>query len=288
MKIIPLAFDSMGVRSTATFVETDLKILIDPGVSLGALRYGLPPSIKEIEKLEKLSEVVGDYAKISDILTISHYHYDHYFPQATFYKDKILLMKDPKNNINSSQRQRASEFLDWLKNHPGTKEFADGKSFKFKNTEIDFSPAVPHGAKGSKLGFVLMCSISYEQKKFIHATDVQGPQDKKATLWIIDQNPDILLLSGFPTLFLGYKASKKSMEESHRNLIKIMTQTKVHTIILDHHLVRDLKYPDKILPILESARKLQKKILNAAEFLGIPSEFLEAKRKELYQTDAVE
>ena len=125
-------------------------------------------------------------------------------------------------------------------------------------------------------------------KKFIHATDVQGPQNEEATNWIIEQNPDILLLSGFPTLFLGYKASKKSMEESHRNLIKIMTQTKVHTIILDHHLVRDLKYPDKILPILESARKLQKKILNAAEFLDIPSEFLEAKRKELYQADAVE
>ena len=286
MKIIPLAFDSMGVRSTATFVETDLKILIDPGVSLGALRYGLPPSEKEIEKLEKLSGVVGNYAKISDILTISHYHYDHYLPQATFYKDKILLMKDPKNNINSFQRQRASEFLDWLKNHPGTKEFADGKSFKFKNTQIDFSPAVPHGAKDSKLGFVLMCSISYGGKKFIHASDVQGPQNEEATLWIIDQNPDTLLLSGFPTLLLGYKASKKNMEKSNQNLIKIITQTKAHTIILDHHLVRDLKYQEKILPISESARKLRKKIVTAAEFLGIDPELLEAKRKELYQTES--
>jgi predicted metallo-beta-lactamase superfamily hydrolase len=78
------------------------------------------------------------------------------------------------------------------------------------------------------------------------------------------------------------------MEESNQNLIKIITQTKAHTIILDHHLVRDLKYQEKILPILESAQKLEKKIVTAAGFLGIPSEFLEAKRKDLYQADTVE
>ena len=32
MKVTPLAFDSLGVRSMATHVETDLKITIDPGL----------------------------------------------------------------------------------------------------------------------------------------------------------------------------------------------------------------------------------------------------------------
>ena len=41
-KIVPLAFDSFGVRSMATFVETDdSKVLIDSGVSLAPLRYRL-------------------------------------------------------------------------------------------------------------------------------------------------------------------------------------------------------------------------------------------------------
>ncbi|MDP3066785.1 MAG: hypothetical protein Q8N08_08620 [Methanobacteriaceae archaeon] len=33
MKINPLAFDSLGVRSMATFVEIDQKIMIDPSTS---------------------------------------------------------------------------------------------------------------------------------------------------------------------------------------------------------------------------------------------------------------
>lgn len=282
MKIVPLAFDSLGVRSTATYVETDIKILIDPGVSLGPLRYGLPPSVKEIERLEELSEIVGEYAEKAFMLTISHYHYDHYFPQANFYKDKFLLLKNPKENINLSQKRRASEFFDWIKDSPERKEFADGRNFKFKKTKINFSPPVFHGEDRSKLGYVVMCSVSFQRKKVIHASDVQGPQLDFTTNWIIDENPNVLILSGFPTLFLGYRASKMGMEQSNKNLLKILTQTKVNTIILDHHLVRDKNYKDKIKPVFKEAEKLSKKVLTAAEFLGKEPDFLEAKRKELY------
>ena len=52
MKIIPIASDSLGVRSMATYVETkDCKILIDPSAALGPKRYGLPPHNKELEAL---------------------------------------------------------------------------------------------------------------------------------------------------------------------------------------------------------------------------------------------
>ncbi|WP_286244027.1 hypothetical protein [Methanobacterium ferruginis] len=42
MKIVPLAFESMGVRSMATFLETDQKILVDPGTSIAPKRFGFP------------------------------------------------------------------------------------------------------------------------------------------------------------------------------------------------------------------------------------------------------
>jgi len=49
MRIVPLSFDSLGARSMATYVETrDVKIFIDPGVSLAPSRYGLPPHEVEI------------------------------------------------------------------------------------------------------------------------------------------------------------------------------------------------------------------------------------------------
>jgi predicted metallo-beta-lactamase superfamily hydrolase len=285
MKIIPLAFDSMGVRSTATSVETDLKIVIDPGVSFAPLRYGLPPTKLELKRVEELSAKVYDYAESADILTISHYHYDHYFPEAPFYADKILLIKDPKKNINRSQKGRGKEFLNWVKDTPKLMEFADGRNFKFRETEIDFSPPFYHGGEGSKLGYVLACSIKYKGKKIIHASDIQGPQVIATTDWIIQQNPDILILSGFPTLLMGWRSSKFGLYQSNKNLLKILSETKVQTVILDHHLVRDLHYQNKVEDVFKEADRLKKRVITAAEFLGKKPEFLEAKRKEFYKKE---
>jgi len=285
MKIVPLAFDSMGVRSTATFVETDLKILIDPGVSFAPLRYGLPPTKVELARVEELSAKVWEYAQSADVLTISHYHYDHYFPEADFYAGKILLIKDPKKNINRSQKGRGREFLEWIKGKPKLTEFADSREFEFRETEMIFSPPFYHGGEGSKLGYVLACVIKYKGKKLIHASDVQGPQVAVTTDWIVQQNPDILILSGFPTLLMGWRSSKFGLHESKKNLIKILSRTKVKTVILDHHLVRDLHYQNKIEEVVKEADALKKKVITAAEFSGKKPEFLEAQRKELYRLE---
>ena len=283
MKVIPLAFDSLGVRSTATWVETDKKILIDPGAALGPLRYSLPPSKIEYRRLEELARVIISYAEKSDILIVSHYHYDHYFPEQDFYEGKILLIKDPKNKINYSQKQRGKEFLGLLDNKPQRIEFADGKEFEFGKTRLKFSPPFFHGKEYSKLGYVLITSVSYQGEKILHASDIQGPQTKTTTDWIISEDPDILILSGYPTLLMGWRFSKFGLLESNQNLIRILSQTKVNTIILDHHLVRDLHYLNKIEEVLKTAEKLKKKVITAAEFLGKKPDFLEARRKELYE-----
>jgi predicted metallo-beta-lactamase superfamily hydrolase len=285
MRILPLAFDSLGVRSTATWVETDLKILIDPGVSFAPLRYGLPPTELELKRLEELSQKVHEYAHEADILTISHYHYDHYFPEADFYTDKILLIKDPKKRINRSQKGRGKEFLKWVKDSPKLLEFADGREFKFRQTELLFSPPFYHGGEGSRLGYVLACSIKYRNRKLIHASDVQGPQVKATTDWIIQQNPDILILSGFPTMLLGFRSSKFGLHQSNNNLLRILSESKVKTMILDHHLARDVNYMNKIEEVTKQASDLRKKLITAAEFLGKEPELLEAKRKEFYKQE---
>lgn len=283
MKIKPLAFDSMGVRSMATYVETDRKILIDPGAALGPNRYSLQPHLVEIEKLNKLTEIIKKYIEKSNILVISHYHYDHYFPKDPgLYRDKILLIKHPEQSINYSQRNRSKDFLEDIKNIPKLIEFADNREFKFNETKIKFSAAAHHGAKNSKLGFVIMTSISYEGEKLIHASDIQGPEVSETCDWIISENPNILILSGYPTLFMGWRFPKWRFEKSSENLIKILEETRVKKIILDHHLVRDLHYKHKIQDVLKTADKLDKKILTASEFLGQENEFLEARRKELY------
>lgn len=78
MRVIPIASDSMGTRSMATFVETrDLKVIIDPAVALGPKRNGLPPHPMEIEKMEEDWREIREYTARSDVVVITHYHYDH-------------------------------------------------------------------------------------------------------------------------------------------------------------------------------------------------------------------
>lgn len=106
MKITPLAFDSMGVRSMATLVETkDVRIMIDPAVALGPYRNGYPPHPIEIAEMEKRWARVKDRAGACDVLIVTHYHYDHHDPNGPeVYEGKRVLVKHPKENINYSQK----------------------------------------------------------------------------------------------------------------------------------------------------------------------------------------
>ena len=60
MKIIPLAADSLGVRSMATYVEVGgTGLLLDPGATLAPARYGLPPSVEEWEALRRANDRIS-------------------------------------------------------------------------------------------------------------------------------------------------------------------------------------------------------------------------------------
>ncbi len=276
----------MGVRSEATLVETeDVKVLVDPGAALGPRRYSLPPHRLELEKLEELTDVVRDHARASDVLIITHYHYDHYIPsEPELYEGKILLIKHPTEKINYSQRKRASEFIKCVE--PVAKEvrYADGGEFRFGSTKIRFSSPVYHGEVGTRLGFVVMASISDGKEKFLHGSDAQGPIDDSARDWIIGENPDLAVIDGSITYMIGFRLGWKVFLHGLDNLAAILRESdKLRKVIYDHHLVRDLSYKEKISKNPEISREIGKKIVTAMEFLGRENNFLEANRKRLYE-----
>ena len=222
MKIIPIASDSLGVRSMATYVETkDCKILIDPSAALGPKRYGLPPHQKEFEALEKTKNKIAEIAKKCDIFTISHYHYDHYDPDETFYKGKKVFAKDISKNINKSQTQRGKDFKAAVEKKCEL-VYCDNSKYSIGDTEVVFSPPFFHGPENVRLGYVIMTEIDDGKEKIIHASDVQGPVTKDATDYIIKQKPDLLIMDGPPTIFLGWKLSLKDLENASNNLLKII------------------------------------------------------------------
>ena len=291
MKIIPLAFESMGVRSMATFVETDQKILIDPGTSIAPKRFGYPPWKNEFDALHETRARIEEYAKKSDIMTISHYHHDHYTPfelgkfldsspktAEKLYQGKKLFIKHPTSQINKSQQKRASDFLKNLKNLDCEVSYADGKSFEVGDTSIKFSNPLPHGSQGSKLGYVVAVTIRWNGKSFMHASDVQGPIYEKAKQVILEEKPDMLILSGPPVYLTGYAVEREDIEKARINLIEIAEQ--IPEVVVDHHLLRSTRY----LNFIKSVEKESgSEIRVASQIIDKEPDLLEARRKQFYR-----
>jgi len=63
LEVTPLAFESLGVRSSSIAVETDdVRIVIDPAVALAPTRFGLPPHPIEEEAKARLWKRVRERA----------------------------------------------------------------------------------------------------------------------------------------------------------------------------------------------------------------------------------
>ncbi len=275
MKVLPVCSDSMGVRSMALFIETpDVGVFIDPSAALGPRRYGLPPKPPEIRALEEFKAKIRGLAEKADVIVITHYHYDHYDPHEGFYEGKTLLIKDPAVSINSSQRARARAFLESVRDVADEIEVADGKEFVFGGTHIAFSPPVPHGDKGTRLGYVTMVAVESGGRRVLHTSDVDGPVEESTAELIISFSPDEVFIDGPATYFLGYRFSIENLRRAERNLLRIAES--VEGIVVDHHLLRDLRYRE-MLPSLYGSYDVQ----TFAEYLGVEVNMLEAHRRDL-------
>jgi predicted metallo-beta-lactamase superfamily hydrolase len=281
MKIIPIASESLGVRSMATYVRTkDVRIIIDPSAALCPKRYKLPPHQVELDALKYAKQKIKSYALKSDIVTISHYHFDHYIPDESFYKGKKVLVKNIYHHINKSQQKRGSEFQKQIQE---TCEVinADDSSYTFGQTQLTCSKAFFHGPKNVRVGYIMMVTIRDKTKTVVHASDVQGPVTQEAANYIINQQPDILIMDGPPTNLLGFRFSKKSLHAASQHLIEIIKKTQCK-VILDHHLLRDINYKKKFS---EPYERYNDKICSFAEFSNKKNTLFEAYRKKIWDDE---
>jgi predicted metallo-beta-lactamase superfamily hydrolase len=297
IKVTPLAAESFGVRSMCTMVETpDVRMLLDAGVSLCPNRFGLPPHSIEFKTIDKLRRRIAEAADKAEVVTISHYHFDHHTPSyedwlvnwteanetaRQIYQAKTVLMKNPKEKINASQRQRA-----WLFQKTGGKyakklETADGKTFAFgKATLLRFSEPVFHGPEDSMLGWVVMALIECDGERFMFAPDVQGPISTHTLKLIKAAEPQVVMIGGPPFYLGGFKVDEAQLQMGLRNLASVVES--VPLTILEHHALRDETWQQRIKQVYETALKAGHNVMTAAEFAGQENAFLESKRKKLY------
>ncbi|ADL19810.1 hypothetical protein ASAC_1405 [Acidilobus saccharovorans 345-15] len=281
-----LAADSMGVRSIATVAEAcGVRLGIDLGASLAPRRYGLPPHQLELQALHSALERIAEEVSSSDAIIITHYHYDHYLKdRPDLYYGKRLLIKDPNSNINWSQRGRARRFLVEGKVEQNSQvSYADGQTFRVGDLTLEFSPPVWHGEPGTKVGRLIMVRASCDGESIIFASDSQGPADPQAVEQLKSwAGARLLVLSGPPTYFAGFKVPVEAVQRGLDGLMELIKARVAETIVVDHHLLRDLNYRERLREHYRAAEDTGVRLLTAAELMGVEVNQLEARRRELW------
>ncbi len=298
IRVTPLAAESFGVRSMCTYVETpDMKLLLDAGTSLPPNRFGLPPHPLEFQTIARLRQRIAEAADEAEIVTISHYHFDHHTPSfedwlvnwteaketaRQIYQDKRVLLKNPRQNINPSQRHRAWLFQKTGGKHAKSLEIADGKTFIFgRDTVVRFFEPVTHGPENGALGWVVMAEITCDDEGFIFAPDVQGPISSHALELIQAAKPNVVMVGGPPFYLGSYKVDELELRQGLKNLTSLAKS--VPLLVLEHHALRDEAWKQRTKAVFDAAEEAGNVIKTAAEFAGLENTFLESRRKQLFE-----
>jgi predicted metallo-beta-lactamase superfamily hydrolase len=277
MKVIPLAADSLGVRSMATYVEVaDTSILIDPGATLAPSRFSLPPAAEEWEALRRANDRISAYAARASMIFVSHYHDDHFRSDPATYAGRMVLAKDPQRMVGGQQARRGAELWTML-NAQARPTVADGYERREHAMELRVSPPLPHGLEATTLGYVVALTIAdrFERERFVFASDVQGPLSAVAAGWLIQQRPTLLYLAGPPS-YIEREVGTPIIERGIDNLLRIIDATGCR-VIMDHHAVREAAFGARFERLWSTGR-----VVTAAEHVGLPIAALESQRRQLW------
>ncbi len=278
MNIVPIAAESLGVRSMATYVECgQTRLLIDPGAALGPSRYHLPPAEEEWAALKRANDRISAYAQRAQLIFVSHYHEDHFRYDPETYAGRRLWAKDPRRMINPSQQRRAADLWKAIGSRCRV-ESAEGRRCEFPDAILTASPPLAHGVEGTGLGYVVALTVTARSTgfSFVHASDVQGPLSAVATAYLIRERPRLLYLSGPPT-YIEAQLGAALIEQGIDNLLRIIGATGCR-VMMDHHALRDARHRERLHRLWETGQ-----VVTAAEYLGEPEALLEANRPLLWQ-----
>lgn len=272
MKVIPIAGETLGVRSTSLFVETDsIKILIDPGFSIPKIKNSLPPTPYEFKVGDRIKKTIKEKIKEADVIIITHYHLDHFSFYDDFYKDKIVFIKDPENFISENQKERARNLIKILDKNSKSFHITNGE-INFENTKIKFSEIFHHGIDESMGGVVSV--LIDDGKKVLYSSDISGFSSENSESFVIQENPDILIFDG---------PVEEVLDKAILNTEKILNETNIKIFIMEHHPFRELGFKEKLKDYFSLFEKRGVPLLNYALFLNKEEMLLEAERKFFYE-----
>jgi predicted metallo-beta-lactamase superfamily hydrolase len=255
------------------------RIVIDPGVSLGYVRHGLPPHPVQVAVGRRIRTRIVQSLNTATDVVFSHFHGDHVpLADANPYQLSFLALpalcrelrcwgKSPRD-LPADMRERFRDLEALLRTRM---RIAEERS----EGPLSFSEAVPHGSPERTLGTVVMTRIEMEGGVFVHASDIQLLDDR-AVDKVIDWRPNIVLVAG-PPLYLE-RLGKSGRERAWRNAQRLARS--IDVLILDHHLMRS-EEGAVWLGALSAA--VGRKVHSVAAMMGRPARLLEARRVQLYE-----
>jgi len=280
MSLEIIGAESMGVRSLCCRVTLpDRRIVIDPGVALGYVRYDLLPHPLQVAVGRRIREkIVRALSSATDVV-FSHFHGDHVpLMDANPYQLSVRALpgafrelrcwSKSGDDLSGDLRKRFQDLADLC----GTNlQVAEGRT----EGGLSFSRSVPHGASDSNMGTLMMTRIKMGDRVFVHASDIQLLDDPTVDR-VLDWRPDIVLAAG-PPFYLN-RLSNAERERAWGNALRLVQNIEV--VILDHHLMRSEEgavWLDKL------STTAGKKVYCAADYVGQPRRLLEAERVKLYE-----
>lgn len=270
------------MRSLCTVVETgDRSIVIDPGLSLGSLRFGLKPHPFQVAIGAQIRRGIIAELRTSTDIVISHFDGDH-TPTVEPNQYQIAV-KDVVDDfrrcrlwIKGPQRSSDQQLRRWMdledaidREIPGM----DGKS----DGPFSFSRPVPHGQQDPYGRSVMMTRIVEGRFSFVHASDTQL-LDTTAIEAIVAWQPDVVLVSGPPLYRFDAGVADPAWQKAADNAVAISRVA--GTTIVDHHLLRS----EMGLAWIEDVRRRSVgRVICAADFMNRGPLLLEAWRGQLYE-----
>jgi predicted metallo-beta-lactamase superfamily hydrolase len=199
------------------------------------------------------------------------------------YKGKVVLIKSPRD-LNYSQKMRYYGLIRAIKGIANKIIEADGITSEIGSTLISVSEALPHGPEGSRTGKVISITVDDGDQRLTFMPDVQGPISEKAISHVISMKPSILVIGG-PPLYLSQVFSQGDIEAGIKGLLKIIDRASPRELVITHHTLRSIDWRNSLSEIFSRALARGVEIITYAQIVGKEEELLEARRRELFETE---
>ncbi|MEO0293837.1 MAG: MBL fold metallo-hydrolase [candidate division WOR-3 bacterium] len=185
-------------------------------------------------------------------------------------KRREQLLKIWRNNMFSNATFWKKEL--WLREFEVEKtkiNFIKKGIISFGLTNIYFPGPFFHGIEYAKTGWVEPLLIERKGVKILFSSDIMGPNIEDYAWWIIDENPNVIILDGPSTYLLGYMFNQVNLDRCIENVSRIIKETNFDIMIYDHHLLREKTYKEHMGDFYILVEKIGKRVITAAEWFGL-------------------